>query len=123
MSLPDKWEELPLLERARLLEEASRRHAEAIRARQEDNRATLEETMIRLDAITNAPPLDPRDLETSVEHVRRWSRRDMHPPWFQAVYADLAQRMEILYAEVTAMRTQLDAITRLLRPDDHGRDA
>src|SRR5712691_11087750 len=69
MSLPDKWEELPLLERARLLEEASRRHAEAIRARQEDNRATLEETMIRLDATTNAPPLAPRDLETSVEHV------------------------------------------------------
>jgi len=36
-----------------------------------------------------------------------------------AGYADLAQRMEILYAEVAAMRAQLDEIKRLLRHDDN----
>ncbi len=64
-------------------------------------------------------PLDPEQFETSIAQVRRWSRRDVHPTWMHAAYADLAQRMEILYAEVAAMRAQLDDIKRLLRHDDN----
>jgi uncharacterized protein YceH (UPF0502 family) len=68
-------------------------------------------------------PLDNVHLDTSIAHVRRWSRRETHPTWMHAAYADLAQRLEILYTEVAALRTQLDEITRLLRHDDHGQDA
>ena len=68
-------------------------------------------------------PLDNVNLETSIAQVRRWSRRETHPTWMHTAYADLAQRLEILYTEVAALRTQLDEITRLLRYDDHGTDA
>lgn len=68
-------------------------------------------------------PLDNLDMETTIARVRRMLARETHPTWVHAAYADLAQRLEALSADVAALHTQLDEIRRLIRHDDNGRNA
>jgi len=39
------------------------------------------------------PPLDPEQYKTTIAQARRMAERETHPTWFQAAYADLAQRL------------------------------
>ena len=51
------------------------------------------ESAKQMNARLEARVLDPAAYETTVAQARRMAEKETHPTWFQAAYADLAQRL------------------------------
>src|SRR5712692_5939898 len=84
MDWPANWEELPLLEHARLLDEASQRQLEVIHAREAEDRARHAESMARLNAIRQTPldptPLDEQNRQGQGQEAARARGEEAPPP-------------------------------------------
>ncbi len=104
---------------------------EARRARHQEQMAELDRINASLKQTQAA--LDPEKLKTTVAQVRRWAQVETHPTWFQAAYADLAQRLarvEDLLADLegsmSLLHTKMEMIIGQLAAAErpaNGRDA
>jgi hypothetical protein len=55
-------------------------------------------------------PLDPQHYETTIARVRRMTEREKHPTWFQAAYADLAQRLVRVDERLDALEASMSLL-------------
>jgi hypothetical protein len=89
-----------------LLEQSQARH----RAWKAEQDAAVQ----RLDALIaerNArPTLKPEDFDTTVDQARWMARKDVHPTWFHAAYADLSSRMERLESGMQELADSLSLL-------------
>src|SRR5574341_1507845 len=105
-------------------EERRRREHEAHMAEMDAILAQTRATRARLDAL-HAQVTDPDAYTTTIAQARRMAERETHPSWFQAAYADLAQRMarldtrvEELEASMSLRHTKMEMIIAHLVADE-----
>jgi len=66
-------------------------------------------TLFRQEQEARLAPLS-APVDTSLATVQRWARQDTPPTGRHAADADLAQRLEALYAEVAALRAYVEDV-------------